>query len=156
MKTVVRFSLAVVLLACLAVAQDKPSFSGKWVMNSSKSEFGAFPGPDSRTDDIDHKEPKIKVMSATKGQQGERTTERNYTTDGEENTNAGFGGNPMKSKTRWEGKTLVTETKLKFQDNDVEIKDVWELLEEGKVLVIKRDLKSSQGEISQKVHFDKK
>ncbi len=152
------FLLCVVALLAVASAgfsQDaKPNFSGKWVLDTGKSDFGALPGPNSRTDVIDHQDPKLKVNSTIKGPQGERVVERSYTTDGKENTNT-QGNTEVKSKTRWEGKQLVTELKLEIQGNPVEIKDVWELGEDGKVLTMKRDLKSSQGETSQKLHFDK-
>lgn len=146
---------AILLAAPFCPAQEaKPNFSGKWVLAVDKSDFGAFPGPSSRTDVIDHQEPKLKITVTTKGQQGERTYERNYTTDGKENTNS-QGPMEVKSKTRWDGKLLITEAKFEIQGNPVEIKEQWELTDEGKTLVSKRDLKSSQGETTQKLVFNK-
>ena len=146
---------AIFVATCLWAAQEsKPNFSGKWELDVAKSEFGALPGPSSRTDVIDHQEPKVKITVTVKGPQGERTFERNYTTDGKENTNTQF-NMEVKSKTHWEGKVLVTELKLEIQGNPLEIKEQWELSEDGKVLVIKRDLKSSQGDTSQKLVFSK-
>lgn len=148
--------LAVAVLgALLCPAQDaKPNFTGKWVLDIPKSEFGVLPAPASRSDVIDHQDPKLKLTVTTKGPQGERTTELNYTTDGQENTNT-VGGREIKSRARWDGKRLITEAKLEVQGNSIELKDVWELGEEGKILTLSRELKSPQGETSQKLIFNK-
>ncbi len=151
--------LAVMLLAASIAApgqEAKPDFTGKWVLDVAKSEFGPLPAPESQVNEIDHKEPKIKVATTSRGSQGERKTERNLTTDGEENTNAGFGGSQAKSRSKWDGKRLVTESTTENPNfGKIEIKEVWELAEDGKQLTVARDFKSSQGDANQKMIFKK-
>ncbi len=136
-------------------AADKPDFTGKWKMDAAKSDFGAFPGPDSQTNVIDHKDPKIKINTTAKGgPQGDRTFERNYTTDGKESTNT-QGAQEIKTVVTWDGNNLVLKSKLGFQGSPVEINETYTLAAGGKSLTITRELKSSQGEITQKVLFTK-
>ena len=47
----------------------------------------------------------------------------NYTTDGKQSTNQGFGGSEAKSTAKREGETLLLETKGAFGDNAYTIKD---------------------------------
>jgi hypothetical protein len=53
--------------ALTAAAQDKPNFSGKWVLDPQQSDFGDFPAPQSQVNVIDHKEPKIKLTQTIRG-----------------------------------------------------------------------------------------
>lgn len=156
MKRLALCSLLLLLAASLSFAADekKPDFSGTWVLDTGKSDFGMLPPVESQTTVIEHKEPKIKVSSTVKGQQGEQKVERNYTTDGEENTNK-QGPIEVKSKSHWDGAKLITESKFKIQDNDIEMKDTWALSEDGKTYTQNRDLKSPMGETSQKLIFAK-
>ena len=145
--------MALALAAGPAAAADKPDFSGKWVLDVAKSDFGMLPGPDSQTNNIDHKEPKIKVAMTVKTAQGERSSERNLTTDGEENTNTA-GPLTSKSRSKWDGNRLVTDAKLQTPNGDVELKETWEL-GEGGLLLVTRDFKSAMGETTQKLQFKK-
>ena len=136
-------------------ADDKPDFSGKWKMDAAKSDFGAFPGPDAQTNTIDHKDPKLKINIAAKGgPQGDRSFDRNYTTDGKESTNT-QGAQEIKTVGKWDGKTIVLKSKANFQGNDVEINETYALAADGKSLTITRELKSAMGEITQKMLFTK-
>ena len=156
MKKTVLLSLAVLALAALAcAADDKPNFTGKWVLDVEKSDFGPLPPPTSQSQEIDHKDPKLKVKSTSKNAQGERTSEASYTTDGEENTNPGPQGADVKSRTKWDGKKLVTQRKLQAQGMDIEISDSQEMAEDGKSFTVERQLKTPQGDIAQKLLFKK-
>ena len=59
--------LAMTFLA--AQAQAATNFSGEWKLNVSKSDFGAMPAPDSRTDKIAHEDPDLveRVKMCRKG-----------------------------------------------------------------------------------------
>src|SRR5579864_2823942 len=140
-----------------AIAQDKPNFSGKWVLDTAASDFGDFPAPDSQINVVDHQEPNIHLTQTIRGEAvpgGEATSDRHYTTDAKENTNK-IGGREIKSTTRWDNHKLVTIVKLETPDGTVEIKDSWELGGEGKQLVVTRDFKGPQGERNQKLVFTK-
>ncbi len=45
----------------------KPNYSGTWKLNAAKSDFGPIPGPDSRTDVIEHNDPALKVSTSQDG-----------------------------------------------------------------------------------------
>jgi len=61
----------------------------------------------------------------------------------------------MKSTLSWQGKSLVVDTKLKIQGNDVTIKSVWTLSDDGKTLTQNAHLGSPMGETDQKLVFEK-
>ena len=154
-KTLVSI-LAFFACVALAAAQSKPNFSGTWKMNASKSDFGAFPGPDSRTDTIEQTDTAIKEgVDAVGGPQGDQKYTLNFNLDGSETTNSPAPGIDIHSTAKWEGSSLVVTSKLKFQDQDVTIKAVWTLSEDGKTFTQNAHLESAMGEIDQKIIFDK-
>jgi hypothetical protein len=146
--------LVVAAFAAGAAAQSKTNFSGTWKLNTSKSDFGMIPGPTSRTDVIDHKDSSLKVSVTAEGAQGKQQYTVNYTTDGKEAVNS-LPGREMKSTLSWQGKSLVVDTKLKFQGNDVTVKSTWTLSEDGKTLTQNAHLASAMGETDQKLVFEK-
>ena len=54
MKVVLRFTLVLALLAAAATAQKKPDFTGHWVLNVDKSNFGKLTKPQGMTLDSKH------------------------------------------------------------------------------------------------------
>lgn len=146
--------LAVVTLAALP-ALAKTNFSGDWKLNVSLSTFGQMPAPNSMTQKITHEDPKLTVAIKQSSEMGDFNIQASYTTDGKECTNPGFGGNPMKSIVKWDGETLMIETKGQFGDNEFTMSDKWVLSADGKTLTITRTFKSSMGEGEQKMVFDK-
>jgi hypothetical protein len=147
--------LAVLALAALP-ALAKPNFTGDWKLNASKSTFsGQMPAPDSMTYKVTHDDPKLTTATKQSGQFGEFEQHANYTTDGKESTNEGFQGSTMKSVAKWDGDTLVIETKAQFGDNEVTITQKWTLSADGKTLNVTQAFKSAMGEGEQKMVFDK-
>ena len=144
------------ILALLAIAAmsafAKPNFSGDWKLNSSKSAFGQMPAPNSMSAKIAHEEPSLKVNLKGSGEQGDFEFASNYTTDGKECTNEMF-GNPVKSTLKWDGDTLIIESKAQFGDNEFTMIDKWTL--DGRTFTISRTFKSAMGEGEQKLVFDK-
>ena len=140
--------------AASASAGTKPDYSGTWKLNVSKSDFGPLPAPDTRTDTIDHKDPALKATTSQDGAQGKQEYTLAITTDGKEATN-NAGGTELKSTGSWEGNKLVINTKLKFQDNDVAIKSVWLLSDDGKTLTQNAHITSPLGELDQTMVFEK-
>ncbi len=132
----------------------KPDYSGTWKLNVSKSDFGPLPAPDTRTDMIEHKDPSLKATTSQDGAQGKQEYTLAITTDGKEATN-NAGGTELKSIGGWEGSKLVINTKLKFQDNDVAIKTVWLLSDDGKTLTQNAHIISPLGELDQTMVFEK-
>ena len=159
MKTPLFAAALLVLVAASATPQDaKADFSGKWSLDVAKSDFGPAPPPESMVIVAEHKEPNVKVTTTQTGQQGVVTNERNITTDGKENTNkmrAMGAEQEVKSTTKWEGKKLLTALTFDIQGATIEINDSWELSEDSKVLTVGRLIKTPQGDVTQKMVFNK-
>jgi hypothetical protein len=132
----------------------KPNFSGTWKLDVSKSDFGVLPPDNSRTCVIDHNDPVLKVAVSADGAQGKQDFTLNFTTDGKEATN-NAGGLELKSILNWESSTLVDNTKLKYQDQDVTVKEIWLLSEDGKILTQNAHYVSPMGEMDTKMVYVK-
>jgi len=147
------------LLAASARAQDtKPNFSGTWSIDLAKSDFGPAPPPESVVHVIEHKEPSVKDTATQKGSQGEVTSDRTLTTDGKENTyklKTMVGEQDVKATSHWDGRKLATVLKFEIQGAPVNINEAWELSADGKVLTIVREIKSPQGEFTQRALYNK-
>jgi hypothetical protein len=149
------FSAALLAIACgLLQAQAKPNFSGNWKLNTAKSDFGAMPAPDSRTDIITHEDPDLKDSYTQSGQMGELTAEMKYSTDGKETTNS-VRGNQIKTTAKWDGDELAIAGKTQFNGADVTLSDRWSLSADGKTLTIQRHVNSPMGETNQKIVLEK-
>jgi hypothetical protein len=147
-------TLAVAALAATAAAQSKPNFTGAWKLNVAKSDFGPLPAPDSETDNFNQSDAGIKDLVSANTQQGKQDYTLTYNFDGTETVNTP-GGLEIKSKAKWEGPALSITSKLKFQDQDVDVKDVWTLSADGKTLTKDTHFTSSMGEADQKYIFEK-
>jgi hypothetical protein len=143
------------LLAISAVLAATPDFTGDWKLNASKSDFGQFPAPSSLTQKVTHADSKMTVAAKMGSDQGEFEFTSNYTMDGKESTNTGFGGSESKSVAKLDGETLTIDTKGTFGDNAYTMKEKWTLSDGGKVLTIARHWSSSMGEADQKIVLDK-
>jgi hypothetical protein len=154
-NTIRVFSVALLAAAFgLAQAQAKPNFTGNWKLNAGKSDFGAMPAPDSRTDKITHEDPDLRDSFTQSGQMGEFTAEMRYSTDGKETTNT-IRDNQIKSTAKWEGDELTIDGKAQFNGADVTMKDRWSLSADGKTLTINRHVTSPMGETDQKIVLEK-
>ncbi|MCU1265231.1 MAG: hypothetical protein JWM21_1549 [Acidobacteria bacterium] len=152
-----RLLLIAVLIALpivSAYAQQKADFSGTWKLNVAKSDFGALPGPDSRTDVITHKDPSITDDVISEGAQGKQEYTIKYTTDGKEVTNQ-IGPLAIHSTLKWEGNNLVITSKFAYNDADVNAQSTWALSPDGKTLTISVHFASTLGETDQKIILEK-
>jgi hypothetical protein len=141
--------------AAPAVASvGKPNYSGTWKLNVGKSDFGPVPGPDTRTQKIDHKDPAIKVANDEEGPMGKQNWEINLVADGTEVT-AKMGDREVKNALSWEGGNIVVTTKLQYEGSDVVIKATYLLSADGKVLTVNAHITSPMGEFDQKLIYDK-
>ena len=165
MKTIIA-TASVVLLTLFVIpatrpahAQDAlPNFTGKWTLDAAKSDFGPMPPPQSVVHTIEHKEPNIKIVTSQKSEQGDVTNERNLTTDGKPNVNKVRMAGPeqeVTSTTKWVGKALNTVMKVDIQGTPLDFNDMWTLSDDGKVLTIVREIKSSQGDFAVTTVFNK-
>lgn len=144
-----------VLLFAAAAFAATPDFSGTWKLNGSKSDFGQFPPTPSITQKVTHAEPKVSIDTKMTTDNGDLQFAANYTTDGKPTTNQGFGGSEMKSTAKWDGESLVMESKGSFGDGEFTIKDKWTLSDGGKLLTVQRHFSSGMGDSDQKLVFEK-
>ena len=105
---------------------------------------------------IEHKEPKFTVKRKMKTPDGEeRIRESKYTTNGKENENEGFQGMVNKSKTHWEGETLITESTIEGPMGTRETKEVRSLSADGMTMTVEMTNKGGPREGTRKLVFQK-
>src|SRR5258708_31008799 len=100
------------LLPSLVSAQPsaqikRPDFTGRWVINTARSNYGRMPSPKSYVEVIQHKEPSLTISTTSEDQRGESKTFMKLTTDDRENLNE-INGNEFRSKSHWDAGKLVT------------------------------------------------
>jgi len=132
----------------------KPNFSGTWKVNIEKSTFDPSPTPKSLTYKIEHAEPSLKLTSTRVDDAAEDSVVLKLTTDGQENTNV-VRGNEVKSKITWEGGVLVIVSVSTIEGANYELKDQWNLSEDGKTITWLRHYSSTQGEADAKYILEK-
>jgi hypothetical protein len=145
MKKLMSTLFVIAAAASIAMAADKPDFSGNWKLDADKSVFGPMPPPTSLTSKIDHKDPDLSVTTSQSGPQGDRTDTMKYSTDGKETTNSMM-GNDVKSKAVWQDKTLVITSNANFGGADVKFTSKFSLSDDGKTLTQLLSISAPQGD----------
>ena len=138
----------------MLLAADKPDFSGHWVIDLAKSDFGMMPPPSKMERDIDHKDPSMSIKSIQVGERGEMKNESSYTTDGKEAT-IKMRNREAKVKAKWDGNKLKVNSKSEFNGNEFTQEETWTLSDDGKTLTIDNAIKAPQGEFTTKSVFTK-
>jgi len=161
MKRSLVFVMGCLLVAGVAFAQEKPNFSGTWVLDKAKSDPMGRPGGPSPdvTLIIEHKEPTLKIKQIIKTEQGERVQELSYTTDGKENKNPGFRGGEVITKSKWEDGKLVTKGSQTMETPQgtmtMELTEIRTLSEDGKTLTVQTTRTTPGGERTTKQVYTK-
>lgn len=131
---ILRLLLPLSLLATAAIAA-RPDLSGEWRLLPSESNFAQQSPPKWKVIQIDHRDPTL-ILRITEDQgQGPIDGTMFYSTDSTERVNPVL-GNPMKSRTRWDGDTLEMITTGNFGPNEIELRDRY-TVENGR-LVLRR------------------
>lgn len=140
------------LLALSAVPLlAETNFSGSWVLNVSKSEYGNFPAPQVMLRTVEQSGVTLKMSTYQKGVQGEVTTELVYTTDGRTSVNGANQG-----VARWEGDALVIESSREVEGIRLTQREVWTLSADGKTLtIVNKVTLPAQGEFQVTQVFEK-
>jgi len=141
-------AFAALALAAPAAGQSVPNLSGTWTLQVDKSSFGMMPGPTSRTDVIDHQEPKLTIKRTVASSAGETTSTLIYAVDGKPYKNM-VGTNELTSTLKWEGATLVMVSTVTTPQGEVTITDRYALSTDGKTLTQARSLNAQGQEIAQ-------
>ena len=140
--------------AAMLLAADKPDYSGHWVVDLAKSDFGMMPPPSKMERDIEHKDPDMSIKSLQVGERGEMKTESKYTTDGKEAT-IKMRNREAKVKAIWDGAKLKVNSKIEFSGSEITQDETWIISEDGKTLTIENAIKAPQGEFTTKSVFTK-
>ena len=140
--------------ATVAIASGKPNYSGAWKLNVGKSDFGPIPGPDTRTQKIDHQDPALKVTNDEEGPMGKQNWEFSLVAGGPE-VAAKMGDREVKNAVAWEAGNIVVTTKLQYEGSDVVIKSTYVLSGDGKTMTVNSHITSPMGEFDQKLIYDK-
>ena len=148
-----RILLLTIPVAMLCAA-DKPDYSGHWVIDLAKSDFGMMPPPEKMERDIDHKDPQMQIKSMQKSERGEFTTDSKYTTDGKEAT-IQVRGRDAKVIAKWVAGKLEVMSKSEFNGMEFTQNETWTLSSDGKTLTIDNVIKAPQGEFAVKSIFTK-
>jgi hypothetical protein len=150
MRFVSSVALAVVTLAgaTAAYAQSVPNLSGTWVLQVDKSDFGQGPAPTSRTDVIDHQEPKLLIKRTIVNASGSTSSDLVYAVDGKPYKNT-VGPNELTSTLKWDGATLVMTSQASTPQGEFTITDRYSLSADGKTLTQARVFAAQGQEIPQ-------
>lgn len=140
-------ALALLLALPLAAA---PNFSGSWMLNITKSQYGQFPAPEVMLRTVRMEGGLLTMSTYQKGAQGEVTTELKYSTDGKPSVNGANTGTAA-----WYGDTLVIESAREMQGARLTQRDVWSLSADGKTLTVNSKLKLPNGEFDVRQVFER-
>jgi hypothetical protein len=131
--SVLRLTLITVAAAGAILAADKPNFSGSWKMDSTKSDFGGAPPPDSFSRKIEHNEPAVILTDDQTSALGTEKVVRRYTTDRKETTYQWM-GSEVKSAAHWEDNSLVIIGNVNAGGTDVVVTSTLTISADGKTL----------------------
>ena len=133
-------SFVAICLGAAAHAQTpgRPDFTGTWVIDAGKSDFGEAPVPKVHTLTIVHKEPQITVNRELE----DRKDSTAFRTDGVESKSDSECCGTILTTGRWDGTTLrrrvVSETFTQL--------DSWTLAADGRTLTIVREVNQDGGD----------
>jgi hypothetical protein len=147
-KTFKRIGLFFVVLAAFSCdgirAADPPDLSGTWKLDAAKSDFGAFPGPNSMTDKIEQRATEIIVNRDRAGE----PVVIHIPLDASERSNE-IRGTAMKTTGHWDGTTLVIDYNGQQRGRPAHSQERWTIAPDGKTLKVIRQLSGPQGAMEQ-------
>jgi len=129
--------IATVVLLGVAIsglAQEKPDFSGEWILNRQASTLS--PGADAVQSGvwrIEHREPTFRHKAAFVTESNPFEYEYELLSDGREVVGTQQGARTV-SSLRWEGNALVVRWRTQRSDGEMEISFRYELLDAGRRL----------------------
>lgn len=152
--------LALLLLAAVAGTgcsqTERPDFSGSWELDASQSDFGPVPGPTQSTQIIEHQEPLLRLTADSAGFMGADHVEFEFHTDGTETVQT-IEGRPRKTQSYWEDKVLVTKWEIDNPGQPLfEMVDRRSLSEDGRTMIVNRQVYSKWAEWEQKAVYVRK
>jgi hypothetical protein len=143
--------LPVTLPAQTSGAPPRTDFSGRWRMVKDQSDFGAFHVPDIIVRVIDQREQTMNVHTVQTTGSKTTSSDVSYFTDGSVTKNV-INGRDAESKSFWDGPTLVIRTNMKTSQGDAEqIVDRWDLSEDRNTLTTTSRITTPRGGVDMKL-----
>ena len=118
-------------LACFAIAQQKPDFSGEWALNRQASTLS--PGAAAVQNgvvQIEHRDPTFRYKATFVSANGPLQYEYELQSDGRD-VGAIQNGVTILSNLRWEGEALVAKSRIQRPDGETRISFRYELIDGG-------------------------
>jgi hypothetical protein len=161
---------------------EKPNFSGTWLFDKEKSDLGASGGEGQRPPErdkqgdpanqrsrmggpgmprvpakivIEHKDPQLFIKRTMVFGGEERVQELKYTTDGQANSNEGFRGRVVESRTHWEDNRLVTQSNMETPRGRVETTESRSLSNDGSTMTVEVTTKGGPMEGTRKLVYNR-
>ena len=141
-----------------AAAQSHPSFSGTWVMDTSKVEAGPIT-PLALTMTVEQGKDTLKVKRDVKSAQGDAATSFVYGFDGKgwrNSINAGGMQADAVSTLSWEGSVLVISTTISVGGQEVSQVEKWTMDASGKSMTSERTVSVGAERLSTRLTLDKR
>ena len=159
MKRSLTASLMVLcVLASVATGEDKkrphPDFSGSWQLDRAKSDFGQWSDrPLAKADStlvVAYVEPELKIRRTLSLNGQQEVREFTYYTDGRGETNqATLGAGEVRSKTKWDGDKLVSESQITRRGQGgsytLSVTQKWQVSSDGKTLTNTTTISNEMG-----------
>lgn len=138
------------MLVAMVAPMMAADFSGSWMLNLAKSQYGQFPAPDVMMRTVKMAGTQLTMSTYQKGAQGEVSSELKYTTDGKPSVNGASTG-----IAKFEGEALVIESSREAQGAKLTQRDTWTLSPDKKTLTVQSHVKLPNGEFDVKQVFEK-
>lgn len=157
MDTLSRAVLLLVVLCALlpAAAAEEPNFTGVWVMDLEKSDFGSLPKPDSARYAIRHTGAKL-LFDYTQDGAKSRVS---VTIDGQERITDSEPDRELWTRAYWAGPVLVLEARQRPRTGQdvpvVKWTSRWSLSDQGRTFTIQRRITADETQVDQILVFRK-
>jgi hypothetical protein len=128
--------LLLAVSALAASAADRPDFSGKWVLNTAKSDFGILPVPERFERTIVQTSTEVKLTTIQGVAEKESRSDVTFVTDGMEHTQM-IGTYEVKITGTWRSNQLEVVSKRTVQGGvPIATTDLWTLAADGKSMTV--------------------
>jgi hypothetical protein len=113
----------------------KPNLNATWKLDTSKSDFGPLPQPDSMTRKVTDDGKEISIAAAMVVQGNDLAWNATLKSDGTEQSFQ-MGGSPAKGVMKWQGEKLLFLTKRDTDQGEVRQDEEWSVSPDGKTLTV--------------------
>lgn len=147
----------VFLLFSSLLAAGDPDFSGMWALNESESQIRRSQDTPWKRMLVEHKDTDVRCTPAEQPEPDAKKAPRmtmQFATNGKEIAHP-IGDATGKSIAKWEGSALMINTIVSSPQRSFTRMDRWKLSRDGKVLTVRRQIVTLQGQIESTLIYDK-